>query len=116
VQPPNIDAAIMVFADTLSGMSDDTPKSAIELAMERFRRQDAEDGDLQVLTDAQKADIAEVRRVYAARLAQAEILHTSALASLWEPEARQKADAEYRRDTERLAEERDRKIEAIRKG
>lgn len=94
---------------------DDAPKSAIELAMERLRRKDAEAGAAdRPLTDEQKNEIAEVRQVYAARLAQAEILHKSQLATTWEPEARQKVEAEYRRDVSRLNDERERKVEAIR--
>lgn len=94
---------------------DEAPKSAIELAMERLRRKDVEAGtEERALSDAQKAEIADVRQVYAARLAQAEILHNSALVTTFEPEARQKAEAEYRRDVSRLNDERDRKIEAIR--
>lgn len=94
---------------------DEAPKSAIELAMERLRQKDAAAGTPErTLTDAQRAEIAEVRQVYAARLAQAEILHKSALATTWDPEERQKVEAEYRRDVERLNDERDRKLEAIR--
>ena len=45
------------YADHVDG-----PKSAYELAMERLRRKDAEDGDVrESVTDGQKAEIAEVR-------------------------------------------------------
>jgi len=95
--------------------SDEAPKSALELAMERLRRKDADEGrGERPLSDEQKAEIGEVRKVYAARLAQAEILHKSGLMSMFDPEARAKAEAEYRRDVERLNEERDRKIDAVR--
>ena len=44
-------------------MSDDAPKSAFELAMQRLRQKDKEtDVDARPLTDAQKAAIAEARR------------------------------------------------------
>lgn len=83
--------------------------------MERLRRKDADEGrDERALSAEQKAEIGEVRKVYAARLAQAEILHQSSLMSMFDPETRTKAEAEYRRDVERLNEERDRKIEALR--
>lgn len=99
----------------MSDSNDEAPKSAIELAMERLRRKDAEAGTTgPALTDEQKSEIAEVRQVYAARLAQAEILHASQLATTWEPEARQKLDAEYRHEVSRLNDDRERKIEAIR--
>ena len=47
-------------------MSDDAPKSAYELAMERLRKKDREagDDDDRPLSDVQKAAIAEVRQFY----------------------------------------------------
>ena len=49
---------------------DDAPKTSLELAMARLRKKDAESGDsIQELSAAQKAEIAEVRRVYEAKLA-----------------------------------------------
>jgi hypothetical protein len=96
--------------------SDEAPKSALELAMERLRRKDVEEGrDERLLSSEQKEEIAEIRRVYGARIAQAEILHKSSLLSAFEPEARLKLEADYRRDLERLGEDRDRKIAAVRK-
>jgi hypothetical protein len=44
------------------------------------------------------------------------VLHQSALNRTWEPEPRAALEAEYRRDRERLNDERDRKIEKIRAG
>ena len=45
-------------------MSEEGPKSAYELAMERLRRKDREGGTVeQPLTEAQKAAIAEARRM-----------------------------------------------------
>jgi hypothetical protein len=97
-------------------MSDDAPKSAYELAMERLRRKDAESGESEVaLSDAQKAAIAEARQVYAARKAQVEIMHTAALAAAFDPEARARLDEEFRRDLARLESERDQKIDAARR-
>jgi hypothetical protein len=96
-------------------MSEGEPKSALELAMERLRRKDAEEGrDERLLSADQKEEIAEIRRVYAARVAQAEILHKSSLLSAFEPEARMKLEADYRHEIERLNEERDRKIASVR--
>lgn len=100
----------------MSGMSADTPiKSAYELAMERLRTRDAEQGvEQKPLTDEQKAAIEEIRRVYRARLAECEILHQGKLRSTADPGERDVLDAEYRRECERLAAERDRKIEKAR--
>ena len=96
-------------------MSDQPPKSAYEIAMERLRRKDAEQGiERRPLTDAQKAEIAEVRNQYEAKLAQEEVMHGSALAKVWEPDARETLERDYRRTRERLVSERDAKIDRIR--
>jgi hypothetical protein len=96
-------------------MSEDAPKSAYELAMERLRRKDAEQGvEEREVTDEQKALIAEARRVHAAKVAETEILHKSTLRALLEPEARQKVDEEHRRDLQRLHDDLERKLTKIR--
>jgi hypothetical protein len=96
-------------------MSDEAPKSALELAMERLKKKDAEQGvSERPLTEEQRNEIAEVRKTYAARLAQEEILFQSKVAGVFEFEARQALQDNYRRDVERLNHERDRKIEKIR--
>jgi len=98
-------------------MSDDRPKSAVELAMERLRQKDAAAGVVQQpLTDAQRAAIAEVRSVYEAKLAHADVMHQSTLSRVADPEARANFEAQYRRERERFTEERERKIEKIRAG
>jgi hypothetical protein len=98
-------------------MSDDSaPKSSIELAMERLRKKDADAGiTQQTLTDDQKAAVAEIRNVYDARLAEAEVLFQGQMRALFEPEARLAREEEYRRDYERLTTERDAKIEKVRR-
>jgi hypothetical protein len=93
----------------------DAPKSAVELAMARLRQKDAEAGvSDRALSEEQKAEIADIRRVYGARLAQEEILFTSKMRTLFEPEERQKLDEHYRRDVQRLNDERDGKIAKVR--
>ena len=94
---------------------DEAPKSALELAMERLKKQDAEQGiSDRVLTDDQKNEIAEIRKTYGAKLAQEEILFKSKTQGLLDHDSRQALEANYRRDVERLNHERDRKIEKIR--
>jgi hypothetical protein len=94
---------------------DDAPKSALELAMERLKKKDAEQGvSDRPLTEDQKNEIAEVRKTYAARLAQEEILFKSQAQGLMDPDARRESEEHYRRDVERLNHERDKKIERIR--
>jgi hypothetical protein len=91
------------------------PKSAYELAMERLRKKDAEDGVTEKpLTDAQRAAIAEVRSAYDARVAERTIMHQSAVASIFDPAERAERDAELRRDLERFERERDEKIRRVR--
>jgi len=61
-------------------MSDEGPKTAYELAMERLRRKDKESGvDEDALTDAQKSAITEIRQFYKAKSTELEILHQAAL-------------------------------------
>jgi len=98
-------------------MSNAPPKSAIELAMEKLAKQDAEVGtEARVLTREQKEAIAAARQNYEARTAECRILHDSNTAAVLESEARSELDANYRRDLARLAGDRDRKIENILKG
>ncbi len=99
-------------------MADDKAvKSAYELAMERFKKQDKEAGiERKPLTDEQKAAIAEIRNFYEAKLAEADLLHQDKMLTTLDPAEREKRDAEYRRDRERLSNERDNKIEKVRQG
>jgi hypothetical protein len=98
-------------------MSDAKPlKSAFELAMERLRKQDADAGvEVRPMTDQQKAGIAEIRNFYEAKLAEQQVLHQSTLRKTPDPATRESLEAEYRRERERLAAERDAKIEKIRR-
>ena len=98
-------------------MADDKGvKSAYELAMERFKKQDKEAGvERKPLTDQQKAAIAEIRNFYEAKLAEADLLHQDKMLTTLDPAEREKRDQEYRRDRERLSNERDTKIEKARK-
>ena len=96
-------------------MSDDRPKSAYELAMERLRQKDKEGSvEERPLTDKQKAAIAEARQFHQAKAAEREILHQAALAAARTHEEVDKLNEELRRDQERLAKDRDRKIAEIR--
>ena len=96
-------------------MSNDAPKSAYDLAMERLRRKDREEGAVErPLTDGQKAEIAEVRKVYEARVAEREILQRAALSKAQSHEEVARLDAELTQDLGRFARDRDRKIAEIR--
>jgi hypothetical protein len=96
-------------------VSDEAPKSAYELAMERLRKKDAEEGvERKPPTDEQKAAIAEIRSFYQAKIAELELLHQSKLSATFDPAERATLEQEYRTDRERLTGERDRKIEKAR--
>jgi hypothetical protein len=83
--------------------------------MERLRQKDVEAGvSDRGLSDEQKAEIGEIRKVYGARLAQEEILFKSKMQSIFDVDERQKIEAGYRRDQQRLNDERDRKIANVR--
>jgi len=97
-------------------VTDEAPKSAYELAMERLRKKDQEAGvEERHLTEEQRAAIVDIKKVYEARLAEREILHRSKLAATPDPEARAALEADYRRDRERVASERDRKLDEARR-
>jgi hypothetical protein len=90
-------------------------KSAYEIAMERLRKKDAEDGvEHTPLTDEQKAAIAEVKQFYQAKLAQQDVLHQASLRKTFDPEERAKLNEDYQREREKFVAERERKIEKIR--
>jgi hypothetical protein len=94
---------------------DDAPKTAYELILERLKQKDRADGVAErVLSDEQKAGIAELRKLYEARFAEREILYESARRRAADPEALEQLELEYRRDRERIASERDRKVEELR--
>jgi hypothetical protein len=98
-------------------MGDSIPKSAYELAMERLRQKDAEEGtSILPLSESQRQAIAEVRRFYEAKLAQEDVLHQSSMRATLEPSERETLGEQFRRERERLASERDAKIEKIRRG
>jgi hypothetical protein len=95
----------------------DTPKSALELVMERLRKKDADAGiSEKPLTDEQRAAIAEARSVYEARVAERRILHQSAAIRTLDPEERQTLDDALRRDLERFESDRENKVRKIREG
>jgi hypothetical protein len=96
-------------------MSDDRPKSAVELAMERLRRKDADSGVVdQPPTEEQKAAIADARSLHASKLAELEILHRSSMAGMFDPAARAQAEEDYRREIGRINDDLERKIGKIR--
>ncbi len=73
-------------------------KSALEIALEKSEKMGG-DEEIVRLSSQQKNEIAEIRKVYEAKIAEVEIL-------IQDPEKREK-------DIERLRRERERKIESL---
>ena len=85
--------------------------------MERLKKQDAESGvEEKPLTDAQRAEIAEARSVYEARVAERRIMYQSSIVATVDPAVRMQLDDEFRRDLERFESDRESKVRRIRGG
>lgn len=83
--------------------------------MARLRQKDEEAGvERQVVTDAQKAAIAEIRNVYEAKLAELEVMRQGKRMATLDMAAHEVLEEQYRRDRERLTSERDAKVEKAR--
>lgn len=92
------------------------PKTAYELILERFKKQDREAGvEERTVTEEQKARLAEARKVYEAKLAEREISFNQSRRNAADADALAVIEEEYRRDRERIQYDRDRKLEEIRK-
>ncbi|HUF23387.1 MAG TPA: hypothetical protein VMN81_04600 [Vicinamibacterales bacterium] len=91
-------------------------KSAYELAMERLRKKDEEEGRVETpLTEDQRAAIADARSLYAAKIAEAEILHKSKVAGVFDPAQLEELAENHRRDIARIRDDEERKIEQLRR-
>jgi hypothetical protein len=101
----------MADKDKASGM-----KSAYELALERLEKQGIERPREESFGDELREKIAEARRRAEARLAELEILHKNRLKTQYDPAKRQEEEEEYVRERRRIEDERDRKVEELRKG
>jgi hypothetical protein len=85
-------------------MSDDSLKSAYELALERLKAQDEAEGveKARPLSAEQKRAITELRERARAKLAEMEILHRKNLASAKTPEEAAQIEQAYRIDRRRV--------------
>jgi hypothetical protein len=93
----------------------DAPKSALELAMERLKKQDADAGiEQKALTDQQRAEIADARSLFEARVAERRIMHQSQTAAVFDPQELELRRDELRRDLAQLESDRDARIRRIR--
>lgn len=93
----------------------DAPKSALELALERLKKKDADAGVAQkTLTDEQRAQIAEARSVCEARIAERRIMHQSKASAVFDPQELAVLHEELHRDIAQFESDRDAKIRKIR--
>lgn len=90
-------------------------KSAYELALERLEQQGIERPREEALSEETRRAVAEARQKAEAELAQAEILHKDRLKTLRDPEARRQEEQDYVLERRRIEEQRDRKIEKLRR-
>ena len=80
-------------------MTNQSPKSAYELAMEKLEAQDQVTGEASAeLSPEQIKAIANARQDYEAKLAECKILHQSQMVSTFDPASREELEARYRRD------------------
>ena len=84
--------------------------------MERLRANDRKAGVEETqLSAAQKEKIAEARSVATSRFAEREILVRDAMQRTGDPAEREKAEREYQVDRQRIADDCERAIEAVRR-
>jgi len=93
-------------------------KSAYELAMEKLRKKDAERGQKEIrLDEGQKAEIAEIRAFYKAKVAEREILFQADLRkarAAGDLDAARKIEDSYLKDRESLESQMESKVRKVR--
>ncbi len=89
-------------------------KSAYELALEQMEKQGIERPRAEALSDAEREQVAEIRRKAKAKIAEIEILHKDRLAKLADPAEREQAEKDFRHERQRIEDKRDREIERLR--
>ena len=90
-------------------------KSAYELALERLEKEGIERPKAENLPEDVRRQIAEARQKAEAELAQLEILHRNRLKTLYDPDQRRQEEDDYVLERRRVEEQRDRKIEKLRR-
>ena len=93
--------------------NDDAPKSAVELAMEKLRASGFSETEL---TDAQKAEIAEIRSRCRAKIAELEIHHEGKLRGIGSLEEVQILKEELNKEKARLETEMEKEVSRVREG
>ena len=91
-------------------------KSAYELALERMERQGIAPPREESLTGEQRAEMAEIRRIAEAKLAELEILPRDKFKNLDDWTQRSEQEEYYRLERARIEADRDAKLERLRGG
>ncbi len=94
-------------------MSEDEPKSAIEIAMEKLRARG--DYDEQPLSDEQKAKIADIRSLYKSKIAEFEIKQQDKIAKATSYEELQSFQEELVREKARLNDKVESEVKKVKK-
>lgn len=89
-------------------------KSAYELALEQMEKQGIEPPRDDVLSDAARRQMAEVRRRAEAKLAELEIMHQGRLEKAASPQERDQELDDFKRQRRRIEDDRDHKLEELR--
>ncbi|MEM7354278.1 MAG: hypothetical protein AAF657_25965 [Acidobacteriota bacterium] len=89
-------------------------KSAYELALEKMEQRGIERPREEALSDADREQMAEIRRRADAKVAELEILHKDRLAKIEDPMQRKEEQEDFERERQRVEDDRDRKVEQIR--
>lgn len=91
-------------------------KTAYELALERMEQRGIERPRAEALSDAEREQMAEIRRKAEAKVAELEILHKDRLAKIDDPLKRKQEQEEFEIERQRVEDDRDRKIAQLREG
>ncbi len=89
-------------------------KSAYELALEKMESQGIAAPREEALSAEAREQMAEIRRLAGAKLAELEILHQDKIKTLGDPLKRAEQEDYYRREKSRMESERDAKVEKLR--
>lgn len=94
-------------------MSEDEPKSAIEIAMEKLRARG--DFDEPPLSDEQKAEIADIRSLYKSKIAEFEIKQQDKISKATSYEEIQSLQQELAQEKHRLNDKMESEVKKVRK-
>lgn len=89
-------------------------KSAYELALEQMEKQGIERPREDSMSDEVRQQMAEVRRRAEAKVAEHEIMHQQRLAKVTTPAAHQEEIDGFKRERQRIEDDRDRKLTELR--